>query len=367
MANEEQLEILKQGVEVWNKWRDENVGVVVDLSRAKLNNLNLHKANLGKANLIQADLKGADLSEAILWDANLGGAKLYDTNLNSAYLSGAYLREASISGADFSEANLSEVDLQEALIERVNFVDTYFAGCNFLKARLSYSIFGNSDLSEAKGLESIHHSGPSHIRRDVYVVSRGNIPAAFLQGCGLSDWEVEAVKLYDPELNNGQVNQILYKMYDVRASQALQVSPLFISYSHGDSKFVNKIGDSLNHKGIRYWRDIHELKAGRIEKQIDHAIQQNPTVLLVLSRRSLGSDWVEHEVRTARGLEKEIGRDVLCPVTLDGSWKSNKWPKRVMEQIMEYNILDFSEWKDDSKFAGMFRKLIDGLELFYKG
>ena len=38
-----------------------------------------------------------------------------------------------------------------------------------------------------------------------------------------------------------------------------------------------------------------------------------------------------------------------------------------VEQIMEYNILDFSEWKDDSKFEGMFRKLIDGLELFYKG
>ena len=41
--------------------------------------------------------------------------------------------------------------------------------------------------------------------------------------------------------------------------------------------------------------------------------------------------------------------------------------KRVMEQIMEYNILDFSEWKDNSKFDSMFRKLIDGLELFYKG
>jgi hypothetical protein len=38
-----------------------------------------------------------------------------------------------------------------------------------------------------------------------------------------------------------------------------------------------------------------------------------------------------------------------------------------MEQIMEYNILDFSDWKDDSKFEDMFRKLIDRLGLFYKG
>ena len=28
------------------------------------------------------------------------------------------------------------------------------------------------------------------------------------------------------------------------------------------------------------------------------------------------------------------------------------WPKRVMEQIMEYNILDFSAWEDDVKFEG---------------
>jgi hypothetical protein len=112
---------------------------------------------------------------------------------------------------------------------------------------------------------------------------------------------------------------------------------------------------------------IHEMKAGRIEIQIDRAINQKRTVLLVLSEHSLSSDWVEHEVRTARGLEKEMGRDVLCPVPLDDSWKSSPWPKRVMEQITEYNILDFSDWKDESKFEHMFRKLIDGLELFYKG
>jgi len=156
-------------------------------------------------------------------------------------------------------------------------------------------------------------------------------------------------------------------MYDLRATQALQISSLFISYSHEDNKFIDKIGNNLTDKGIRYWRDIHDMKSGRMEKQIDRAIRQNPTFLLVLSERSLSSDWVEHEVRTARALEKEMGRDVLCPVALDDSWKDSRWPKRVMEQIMEYNILDFSEWKNDSKFEGMFRKLIDGLELFYKG
>jgi hypothetical protein len=183
----------------------------------------------------------------------------------------------------------------------------------------------------------------------------------------LSDLEIEQVKLYEPNLSNEEINNIQYKIYDLRATQALQIYPLFISYSHADRGFVDKMGNSLTERGIRYWLDIHDMKAGRMEKQIDRAIRQNPTVLLVLSEHSLNSDWVEHEVRTARGLEKEMGRDVLCPVALDDSWKSSRWPKRIMEQIMEYNILDFSAWEDNSKFDSMFRKLIDGLELFYKG
>ena len=104
-----------------------------------------------------------------------------------------------------------------------------------------------------------------------------------------------------------------------------------------------------------------------MEKQIDRAMRLNPTVLLILSEHAIKSDWVEHEVRTARELEKDMGRDVLCPVALDDTWKSSHWPKRIMEQVMEYNILDFSAWKDDSKFGSTFNKLIGGLELFYKG
>ena len=181
-----------------------------------------------------------------------------------------------------------------------------------------------------------------------------------------SNWEIESAKLYDPDLSNEEINQILYGLYDLRAQQSFQISPLFISYSHADSAFVDKIEEHLNAQGIRFWRDVHHATAGRLEKQIDRAIRHNPTVLLVLSENSIKSDWVEHEVRKARELEKDTERDVLCPVALDANWKKSPWPKRFMEQVMEYNILDFSRWKDDGEFGKLFKKLIDGLELFYK-
>jgi uncharacterized protein YjbI with pentapeptide repeats len=402
MANQEQLEILKQGVGVWNRWRVENPDVEIDLSEARLRGTYLRGANLIEAILMEADLTGADLSGADLTGANLTGVDLQNAYLANANLTRADLKRADLSGASFIGARLSAVDflmsdpgkadlkrvditradivvvdLTEARLIATDFTDAHLIGVNFNYASLSgsnfrrafvgMSIFRNSDLREAIGLDEVRHVSPSSISTDTFSLSKGKIPESFLRGCGLSDWEIESAKLYNPDLSNDEFIDIQNRIFDLRNRQAIQISPLFISYSHADSEFVDKVGESLTEKGIRYWRDIHDMKSGRIEKQIDRAIRHNPTVLLILSEKSIKSDWVEHEVRTARELEKELGRDTLCPVALDDSWKDSPWPKRIMEQVMEYNILDFSEWENDSKFEGMFRRLIDGLELFYKG
>ena len=195
--------------------------------------------------------------------------------------------------------------------------------------------------------------------------SHGALPEGFLRGCGLSDWEIEASKLYRTDLTNEEIGDSLYRIHDLRAHQAIQISPLFISYSHADAPFVDRLESYLVNSGIRFWRDVHHATAGRLEKQIDRAIRLNPTVLLILSKRSVQSDWVEHEVRLARKLAKETRRDVLCPVALDKTWKDCDWPERLREQLMEYNILDFSEWRDNREFTQMYRRLIDGLKLYY--
>ncbi len=152
---------------------------------------------------------------------------------------------------------------------------------------MSNAILSNLDLSEVIGLADVVHDGPSTVGIDTLTLSKGKIPEVFLRGCGLSDADIEYAKLYNAEISNDEFIDIQNRIFIFRDRQALQISPLFISYNHEDSEFVNKIGDCLTQKGIRYWRDIHDLKAGRIEKQIDHAISQDRTVLLVLSRNSL--------------------------------------------------------------------------------
>lgn len=366
MANEEQLEILKQGVHIWNKWRHKNPTAQINLREGKLNNLDLRQVDLTKADLTECTLTNTSLAAAELGEAILAGAYLSGTNFTLANLTGANLTGAILSVVNLSHTNLTLTNFARAQITQTNLSNARLIKTNLANTKLGSVIFSDNDLSQVHGLDEIVHMFSSTIGTDTIKRSKGTIPEIFLQGCGLSDWEIESVKLFDPNLSNEDINSIIYKMYDLRAQQSIQISPLFISYSHTDAPLVEKLEAHLTKLGVRFWRDVHNAKAGRLETQIDRAMRQNPTVLLVLSKDSTASDWVEHEARLARELEKELGRDVLCPIALDNSWRSAKWPARLMEQIMEYNILDFSKWEDDAAFEKVFNKMINGLDMFYK-
>ena len=71
MANQEQLDLLKQGSDVWNTWRNQHASLRPDLSGANLTRAYLKYAHLGGADLSGADLSGANLTRAHLKEADL--------------------------------------------------------------------------------------------------------------------------------------------------------------------------------------------------------------------------------------------------------------------------------------------------------
>jgi uncharacterized protein YjbI with pentapeptide repeats len=128
MADQAHLDILQQGVEAWNEWRERNPSIrpalpTSDLSRAKLSVADLSEAVLSDVNLLNADLSQADLSRA-----NLSRANLTDANLTGADLTAAYLSEADLTGADLSIADLTEADLTDANLTHCDMVRTDFTG-----------------------------------------------------------------------------------------------------------------------------------------------------------------------------------------------------------------------------------------------
>ncbi len=156
MANEEQLEILAEGVKDWNEWRAEFPRIRIDLRganlggddlrEAKLNGADLRNANLNGAYLFKANLHKANLSNANLQDAELDRVDLTDANLQDADLMNAKLQKANLSGANLEGADMGFADLRGSKLIKANLFGTDLSSANLAKVNLSEARLGHSIL-----------------------------------------------------------------------------------------------------------------------------------------------------------------------------------------------------------------------------
>ena len=103
-----------------------------------------------------------------------------------------------------------------------------------------------------------------------------------------------------------------------------------------------------------------------------HILRKHDVVVLVLSEASTSSDWVEHELDTARRAERVSKRDLLFPVALDDSWKSRmtdtSWKAKLEDLLWRHSktklVVDFTTW-DSDEFERQFETLLNGLHIEY--
>jgi len=120
MAQQEHVDLVEQGSEVWNRWRRDSPDVQPDLYAAHLPNADLSGMNLSGAILSVAVLYRADLSGANLRGADISSANLMEASLRRADLREADLRGAYCHCADLTEADLESGDLRGVLIPRAD-------------------------------------------------------------------------------------------------------------------------------------------------------------------------------------------------------------------------------------------------------
>ncbi len=119
MANQEHLDILKQGVEAWNKWREEHPDVKpdligADLRKAALQGAYLRAVDFRNANLMEANLSGADLSDADLCVTDLTHADLSNASLLGARLLKTILTDAILTNCSIYGISAWDVQLEGA-------------------------------------------------------------------------------------------------------------------------------------------------------------------------------------------------------------------------------------------------------------
>ena len=352
MMNREQLEILMQGVGVWNEWRKENSLVIPTLDGIYLDGKDLEGVNLQGASL-----KGAFFRKANLKGANFNSVNLRRANMSDANLFGANLSESNMDGANLEGANLTEVKFIYT-----QFSYTYVNNSNFRNSIFASTVFANLFLNTTKELETAQHLGRSSIGIDTIQNSEGKIPEIFLRGCGLSDWEIEAAKLYTPGLDPEHVTDITYKINQLFFGEGIQYYSCFISYNSKDEKFAKQLHDDLQNNGVRCWFAPEDMKIGdQIRPTIDRQIRLRDKLLVILSENSVKSEWVGDEVEAALEEEKASGRLVLFPVRLDNAVMETRddWAAKIKRRR---HIGDFSNWKDEGSYRKAFERLLRNLK-----
>jgi len=275
MANPEHLKILIQGVEIWNEWRDENPGIIPDLSSVDFKNENLNTVDFSKTNLIHSDLR---------W------------------------------------THLVNVDLNQTLFRE--------------------TIFGFTNLKNAKNLESSLYFGPNTIDLRTIKLS-WPLPKEFLQGCGFSDDYIKNLTA-------------LVKL-------PIQYYSCFISCSDEDKEFIDRLNADLQDIGVRCWIFTEDQKIGdKLLSSIDKNIRLKDKLLLVLSKNSINSDWVGYEVDIALEEERKRKGTVLFPVRLDDTIMDTDQPWAAL--VRKRYIGDFREWKNHDKYQKAFERLLRDLK-----
>ena len=394
---ENYVELLRQGpsgVEKWNRLRAEarfeggrirfeNLSGLdlqgVDLSRlhvygvhfggSNLSGASLHGGSFGKhgdeeieecpVDLSQTDLSRADLRNSVFLGTKIVGARLYSANCQGAKFHWLCDLNSAVYPVDLSRslltsANLRETVLKDTIMTEATLVDTDLTSAkldntDFRCCRCSGSIFGDLDLSSARGLETVTHLGPSVIDVHTLFKSRGKIPEVFLRGCGV------------PE------DFVTFEPPPVRF--AIEFHSCFISYSHEDEEFCKHLRFRMQQEKLRVWYAPEDIKAGRkVHEQIDQAIRSYDKLLLVLSENSMGSEWVKTEIYKARQREITEKRRMLFPIRLVSFDRLKSWEcfdadtgSDIAREIRKYFIPDFSNWKNHDAFERAFERLLDDL------
>jgi hypothetical protein len=175
--------------------------------------------------------------------------------------------------------------------------------------------------------------------------------------------EIEQGKGYDAEeyvkILKSAAAEIIYPQ---SVSTSLEFFSCFISYSSKDQRFAERLYDDLRKQEIRCWFAPEDLRIGeRLRTGIDESIRRYDKLLLVLSKNSISSDWVEKEVETALERERSQKQVVLLPIRLDDTVMEIKsgWPADIRRAR---NIGDFRQWEMAAAYEKALARLLRDLK-----
>ena len=110
----------------------------------------------------------------------------------------------------------------------------------------------------------------------------------------------------------------------------MESGTVFISHSSLDKPFVYRLAVDLLTRGFSVWVDRWQIGGGDdLPDEINTNVDAAACVLLVVSKTSNESSWVQRELKRARQVERQRGHLMIIPVLLDGTELPSPVSKRV--------------------------------------
>ena len=97
-----------------------------------------------------------------------------------------------------------------------------------------------------------------------------------------------------------------------------QLYSIFLSYSHKDKKFVDRLLKDLSTQAVRVWLDEAEINPGEsIMRRIEDGLSEVDYVGIILSKNSVASEWVRKEMDM--GLISSLGKQKtgVVPIVIE--------------------------------------------------
>lgn len=94
--------------------------------------------------------------------------------------------------------------------------------------------------------------------------------------------------------------------------------PIFISYSHSDKAFVDKLAMNLVKEKHHIWLDRWELNVGdSLLAKIQEVLTGTSAILVILSTNSVKSSWCNKEINAGLVRELEERKTIVLPCVID--------------------------------------------------
>ena len=278
----------------------------------------------------RADLEGADLR----------GVKLNWVDLRGAFLSRVDFADSDLTGVDLLEAHAVGANFEGADLVAANLTRTNLSYANFDQVKIGHTLFTDIDLSYVKNLKYVEHIFPSTVGIDTLLKSKGDIPESFLRGCGIPQNLIDIIKSLD-------IKKVINDF-------------CFISHSAKDSEFVDLLFQDLQGLEIGTWYAPRHMKTGDWNlDSIIRAINECDKFLVVISENSIGSNWVDTEVKLSIDRYMQQSKPAIIPIRIDNAHKcdSRAW----IQFMRSHHIRDFTDWQDPNKFRQSFDDLLHDL------